>query len=109
MLKCNECKTIPVLDEKGKKIGLCDITINNDNSVVGSLSLPMDNIKNDTGFSIGYSSSDISKKHKREEIIYARMLDYQKNGDDAFLNFDELIKNKVALEKEKKVLYQCID
>lgn len=42
---------------------------------------------------------------KREEIIYARMLDYQKYGDEAFLNFDELIKNKVALEKEKKEVF----
>ncbi|WP_418187299.1 ribbon-helix-helix protein, CopG family [Aliarcobacter lanthieri] len=38
---------------------------------------------------------------QREEIIHARMLDYQNNGSDAFLDFDELVKNKKALEKEK--------
>ncbi len=40
---------------------------------------------------------------KREEIIYARMLDYEQNGNNSFLNLDELIKNKEALEKEKGV------
>lgn len=40
---------------------------------------------------------------KREEIIFARMLDYEKNGNDSFLNLDELIKNKEALEKEQEV------
>lgn len=39
----------------------------------------------------------------REEIIYARMLDYEKNGNDSFLNLDELIKNKEALDKELEV------
>lgn len=39
----------------------------------------------------------------REEIIYARMLDYEKNGDNAFLNIDELLKNKNALDKEQEV------
>ncbi len=33
------------------------------------------------------------------------MLDYQKYGDEAFLNFDELIKNKVALERKKKEVF----
>lgn len=42
---------------------------------------------------------------KREEIIYARMLDYQTHDAEAFLNFDELIKNKEALEKEKKEVF----
>lgn len=32
---------------------------------------------------------------KREEIIYARMLEYEKNGLD-ILDLDELIKNKKA-------------
>lgn len=39
----------------------------------------------------------------REENIYARMLDYEKNGMDSFLNIDELIKNKEALDKEQGV------
>lgn len=39
---------------------------------------------------------------KREEIIYARMLDYQNNGIDA-LDLEELVKNKEAsLNEEAK-------
>lgn len=37
----------------------------------------------------------------REDKIYKRMLDYKTNGKDALLDFDELYKNKEALEKEK--------
>ncbi|MCT7633921.1 ribbon-helix-helix protein, CopG family [Aliarcobacter butzleri] len=40
---------------------------------------------------------------KREEAIYARMLDYQKNGEDSLLDFEELIKNREALKKEQGV------
>lgn len=40
---------------------------------------------------------------KKEGIIYERMLDYKKNGNDSFLDIDELIKKKEDLEKRKNI------
>lgn len=38
----------------------------------------------------------------REEIIYARMEQYEKHGRDSLLDFDELMKNKDASDNSKE-------
>lgn len=40
---------------------------------------------------------------KKEGIIYERMLDYKKNGNDSFLDIDELINKKEDYEKRKNI------
>ena len=40
---------------------------------------------------------------KKDEIIYERMLEYEKNSNDSFLDIDELIKKKKVLEKRKNI------
>ncbi len=40
---------------------------------------------------------------EREEIIYARMENYQKYGKDALLDFDEIMKNREALKTIEEV------
>lgn len=57
-------------------------------------------ILNELAEKTGKSKSKIFEEamevmRKREEIIYARMLEYEKNGLD-ILDLDELIKNKKA-------------
>ncbi len=37
---------------------------------------------------------------RREDIINARIKDFRENGEESLLDFDELVKNKRASEKE---------
>lgn len=50
----------------------------------------------------GYKKA-IKIMRKKEGIIYVRMLEYKKNGNDSFLDIDELIKKKEVLEKRKNI------
>lgn len=84
----------PVEKEGRKKIGL-------------SIDGDTDKLLNELAENSGKTKSRIFEEaikvmKSRQDIINARMKDLYENGMDAALDFDELVKNKRASEKELK-------
>ncbi len=70
---------------------------------MAEISRPITKKRVKIGLSIDGKANSLFKD--REDTIHKRMLDYKNNEKDALLDFDELYKNKEALEKEKQNIH----
>lgn len=85
----------PIEKENRKKIGL---------SISGEANDTLEYLANLTGKTKSRIFEDSLRIMKeREEMIYARSKNIEKYGDDAFLDFEEYMKNREASKKEKEV------
>ena len=85
----------PITKENRKKIGL---------SISGEANETLNYLSNLTGKTKSRIFEDAVRiMREREDIIYARSKNIEKYGDDAFMDFEEYMKNRKSTQAEKEV------